>query len=81
MKQKINQIIQFLKEIIDNIKEKILEHKKIARIILLIIAILLVTILIVKIVEKKRLNMEKNTDVSNSIHSICLLYTSPSPRD
>lgn len=82
MKQKINQIIKFLKEIINIIKEKILENKKITRIILIIVAILLVTILIVKIIENKRLEMEKNTDVSNSIHSIVIndnvvLYKKP----
>ena len=52
--------------------EVILKNKKYIRIILGVIAIFILCICICIFINKKRLEMEKNTDVSNSIYAITI---------
>lgn len=61
MRQKNEEILTF-----------ILKNKKNIRIILIAISIIVICIMIFYFINKKRLEMEKNTDVSNSIHAITI---------
>lgn len=61
-----------MKIFLQNLKEKIYKNRKIVGIILILFIIFIVLIIIKNIKFKKRLEMEKNTDTTNSIHAIVI---------
>ena len=71
MKQKIKDFIELILLFFKYILDKIKKNKKL-RIILIILTIIIIAFIAVNFYRKKKLEMEKNTDVTNSIHAIVM---------
>ena len=52
--------------------EKIKQNKKKASIIFVILSIIIISFIIIKYQERRQLEIEKNTDITNSIHAIVI---------
>lgn len=70
MNQNIEKILEIIKINIEKILEKIIKNRKRISIIFLLIIIMVLVFIIINYQEKKQLEIEKNTDITNAIHAI-----------